>query len=463
MKNLFWIVAFAAFFFISEGCKQDNRVGFDLIQDEQISSKADIITDIASNTIGLDTIRTDNSSVAFLGQTNDPIFGKTKAEFAIQFNLSGALPHRLKDSVKNSSSEYEYFYHAFGKNPVVDSLVLFLAYDTAAHARSIVMGDPSIKQSVDLRLLKDTLDVANYGHTKIAPYLSDESLGIFDHTFSPENLTLRYKIKNQEYVDTFFNNNTIAFESKNKFIAYKLKGLALLNNTTDPSFLCRFNVASAETKLRVYYRNDEIIADDDIDEAVFYDFKVDVATNRNYAYTRYFSEVIHDYTGTELEGKIDIDTPNDDGKIYVQSLGGARTLLQFPGVREWVKDEKKLVRSAQLVIRRVEEDLNDNFSNLDELNLYKLSDNGTMSWLAEYIDAANSAYLAEEYDTVDDEFRFDITSYVNQLKDDPSTDLGLVLAPQGRSVYFGRATLHSAQSSMESSRMYVKISYSLVE
>lgn len=462
MKNLFWIVAFAAFFFISEGCKQDNRVGFDLIQDEQISSKADIITDIVSNTIGLDTIRTDNSSIALLGQTNDPIFGKTKAEFAIQFNLSGALQYRLKDSIKNINSEYEYFYHAFGKNPVIDSLVLFLAYDTAAHSRSIVMGDPSIKQSLDLRLLKDTLEAINYGYTKIAPYLSNESLGTFEHTFSPENQALRFKITNQEYVDTFLHSNTIAFESKNKFIAYKLKGLALLNNTADPSFLCRFNVSSAETKLRVYYRNDKIRLDGN-DDVVYYDFKVDVATNRYFTYTRYFTEIIRDYTSSELEGKVDIDVPNDNGKIYVQSLGGARTLLQFPGVREWVKDEKKLIRSAQLVIRRVDEDLNDNFSNLDKLSVYRLNESGTMNWLAEYIDATNSTNIAEEYDPVDNEFRFDITSYVNQLKDDPSTDLGLVLAPQGRNVYFGRTTLHSAQSTMENSRMYVKISYSLVE
>ncbi len=474
MRNIFWIVALVAIFFVSEGCKEDSRVGFDLIRNDQsLSSGADTIWAVNTQPIGEDTIRTDYSKSVSLGIVQDPIFGKTTAEFAVQFNLGGSLPFREKDSTLiEETGKYKYFYHAFGKAPKADSMFVILAYDTTAHTtahtRANTMGDLTLVQQLEVRLLNDTLAPTNYAHTEIAPLLAEKathSLGTAEHKFTPADLTYEFKVDNQQFVDTFLNNNTVAFSSKDNFVESKLKGLAFLNNSSDPSFLCRFLLDSG-TKLRIYYTNEAI---KDKDTTVYYDFKVDLATNRALAYTRYFTEIKHDYTGSELEGKVDAAQTEDNGKVYIQSLGGVRSLITFPGIKEWAKGEEnknKLIRNAQLIIRPIENDYSDFQPTLEKLSIYKMLEDKQMGWLSEYFIISDRIRddVSEEYDPVDNEFRFDITSYVNELKASPELEeKGLVLTAEDRHLTFGRTTLHSAASSNKDYRMFVKISYSYAE
>ena len=463
MKNLLWIVALLAIFFVSESCRQDNRVGFNLIEDDQIFSNSDTIKDIDVRVVVIDTIRTDNIGVSTFGVVDDPIFGTTSAEVAMQFNLGGAINFRERDSVLVSGSEYRFFYHEFGRNPKADSIVLFLRYDTAAFTSINTLGDLNLKQQIDVRLLKDTLAIENFNVTEIDPLLSNESLGITEHTFTPDSLTFRFKVTNQEFVDTFLNNNTTAFESQSIFSERKFKGLALLNNTDDPSFICRFNLANSQTRLRVYFTNESIAEKDTV---VFYDFGIDVSSSRDLAYTRYFTQIEHEYAGSEIEDKIE-NTSTENEKVYVQSLTGARTILKFPGIRKWFENEDYQVRFAHLVLRPVDEDNNDQFPSLELLEIYELSSDGETNPIAEYLgrDASGALTLVGEiYDPVDNEYRFDITSYVKKLRDTPNEEEnGLILTARNRSFTLGRTTLHSANSNAENLRMFVKITYSRIE
>lgn len=445
--------------FVLHACKRDNRIGFDLIEGDEIRSAADTLYNLRTWPIGNDTIRTDNTGFVTLGFVQDPVFGSTQSEVALQVNLSGAIPFKVLDSVLvDGTNQYSYFYHAFGKNPKVDSMFLFLAYDTAAQARNTILGDDQATQNLQLRLLADTLPKDLYGFQALQPYLSNTQLATYAHQYSPANEKLSIRIQNQAYVDSFLNNNTVAFASKLAFRDWKLKGLALLNADQNPSFITRYDLSNAETKLRIYYHNDSTLRKDTL---VYYDFRVDINSPRANALTRYYSHIQHRYEQAEFAAQLDNPSATGTQKLYIQALGGVRSLIDLSSIAQWPKANSVLVRNAQLVLRPVQADYTTLFPEIEKLSIYRLDANRIMQVVPEYLDVANSLYYSEAYDQVDNEYRFDITSQVQRIVNNQTEgDLGLVLVSEGRFFALGRNTLHAANTPQAAYRMFVKIVYS---
>ena len=97
-------------------------VGGDLIPNQDIFYvKTDTSFSISAYTIAYDTVVTQGFSEAILGETYDPIFGRTQASFITQLRIPTAN-------------------HRFGTNPTIDSAFFFLTFNESLGNEPIYIG-----------------------------------------------------------------------------------------------------------------------------------------------------------------------------------------------------------------------------------------------------------------------------------------------------------------------------------
>jgi len=101
---------FALMVIMLMSCTSDpGKLGLDLLPNDDLVVVGNVVdTSIQSYTASDDIQRTDESSFNILGAFNDPVFGKTIADFACQYRLSG--------------------FPLFNSIEEIDSLILYLAY-----------------------------------------------------------------------------------------------------------------------------------------------------------------------------------------------------------------------------------------------------------------------------------------------------------------------------------------------
>ena len=415
-------------------CKDDNRVGFDMIKDKVLVTSADILYDIQTRPITMDTVSGFNSGYALAGSVDDPIFGHSDLLTATEMELYGYTPVFGDDDIP------------YGTNPRIDPVVMSLSYDTV-YSRSVTLGSKYIAQELDIRLLTDTIPTGAYFHTKPDAFLGTTVLAHLTHT--PANTTneiVRFRITNQDFIDHLFDDPEVDFKS-NAALQDKFKGIALVPNGASNNSIVRYHLYNDSTRMRIYFKCDEIA---DIDTVVYKDLKVGL-------FSRMYTYANHDYQTAVFSAALDNESASDPGRIYVQSMGGARTLIKFPNIENWRANEGVILRAAELVLQPDESTISPDFPMLDYMTLYKLNEYGQLEPLTEYY---SSSYQAVSYDKIDGTYRFDVTSYVKNRIDNPTeADYGLVMMISSRSIMLGRNVLHSATSTDVAKRAYLKLTY----
>ncbi|MBK7634333.1 MAG: DUF4270 family protein [Saprospiraceae bacterium] len=113
-----WILI-AVLFILNSGCQDPLTVGNDLLDDQKINIGVIDSFDITTTTIPGERVVTHrpnvDSRLYYLGQMNDPLFGKTSAELFLKFQMGTVKPN----------------YHTEVRLKF-DSLVLTLQYDSTA-------------------------------------------------------------------------------------------------------------------------------------------------------------------------------------------------------------------------------------------------------------------------------------------------------------------------------------------
>lgn len=362
----------------------------------------------------IDTMATKNMSTLLLGSMMDPVMGRTNAGFVTQLHLSA--PNQR-----------------FGAQPVVDSVVLQLAL-------SGYYGDTTTMQTVHVYALADSLSASEnyyqFSDTDVEP--TDLANG-YQYTFQPKttgwvvgsdtltNAVIRIPLDNSfgQYLmdaDTSFYAAADVF----KQYCYGLK-VCCESVSEDGGIAYISPLLNDVTVLQLYYH----------DEAE------EEANGKRYNYyitstDTYYSQYDHDYSLGEpgfIQQVINHDTLLGQQVLYLQSMGGIRSLIQFPNLRHWedslagtrrhlILNEAKLIlpASAQLGDSSV-------FVAPSSLALLSLNADSTTSLVPDYYEG--TSYYGGTYTSSTKSVTFRIAEYLQRVMQGKTDSRGLYLSITG--------------------------------
>ena len=320
----FFITLFISTLFVFSACKKLNEateLGGNLIPSVDNVTTFDTTLSVeAYNDIFApinDSIFSASTDEHFLGQiNNDPLFGKTDARIFLELK-----PATYPFSFINKKDSLH-----------IDSVVLFLDYVET-------YGDTTIAQNINVYELAQTSDFSKtksylirenlftkaglLGSKLVVPQTLKDSVGLLDKDTIANALMIR--------LDDSFGQRLLNYDSTSSTGAYfndsvfqsNFKGFAL--ESTSGNAIMGFNLAGANTRLRIYYKDDN---NDNPDPAKWdtahtdFTFVSGSSANANY--------VSRDYSGTPLMAAQGGATP--DNLVYIQNTPGTFATVKVPGL-----------------------------------------------------------------------------------------------------------------------------------
>lgn len=317
--------------FVSSCKKEINTIGVDIVGENPLNVLTiDTIT-VEVHSELIDSLRTDELTTHLVGAYRDPVFGLNNASVYTQFRLS------------ESTQGFD-----FGSNAQPDSLVLYVKYKQYQ-----VFGDTLYTQhlsayELDEELFRDTSYYAfqtsnvmpdKVGQADFVPIFDTVKYVHEGDTLSKirpitirmtDDMALRMlQLGNEAYAD-------------NEGFLKAFKGLLI---TTDESQLpasggsmlyADFN--HVETFMRLYYHNDA-------QDSLYYDYIV----NNNTARYSHFNH--YNYADADADFRaqlIDKNTALGAQKLYLQGMGGVRTVINFPYIDNL--PDRLVVNEARLYV-----------------------------------------------------------------------------------------------------------------
>jgi len=413
-------------------CEKDpDAVGLEVtpVQDQLYVESVDTFT-IQGYTVAEDSLASSFTSLNLCGSHFDPVFGRVTAGFATQVKLSSVNP-------------------SFGDNPVPDSLVLVLAYNS-------YYGDTSNMQlfnvfELDETLLTDTTYYSNhrvqhlqtdYAHLSFYPRPTDsvpyDTLKLAPQlriNLSKVSPALAYKIL---YTPSDYLADNL------KFVEY-FKGLYV---TAAPvsygGSILYFNLLSSNTRLKLYYHNDE-------NDSLVYNLVINESCQR----FNHFNHYNYDYASQDFRKQVIYgDTSLGVNKMFLQGMAGTKVKLRLPLLKAWAAGRKIAINDAQLIIPGNEAE--PVLTPMTKMLLVKINENGSMSNLPDY--AVGDSYFGGGYNTGSNDYIFRITQHIQDMLKDSYTDYGMYLMASGAVVRANRFILNGPGHSLKP--MKLRIVYS---
>ncbi|MDB5031587.1 DUF4270 domain-containing protein [Mucilaginibacter sp.] len=320
--------------FILNSCKNQDTIGLGVNSATQLSNNLIDTSTIIVNTIPDDSVATSALPVTPLSYFKDPLFGTTEANLAIDLNLPGSTAYVIPPGTIS-----------------IDSAILVLRYAPGFYGDSIAS-----RYKVNVYQLAERLFASSkYINTKKWKYDSSNLLGtksFFSRTGDsikivqavaggPDTLVkippqLRIPI-NPNFINNILYNASATQLSSNLVFQNNVKGLyiTLDKNQSGPGGTFMFALDSAAA-IQIYYKNFDGTA---IDTA-----SVSLPS------VLHAAEIKHTYS-TTVQAELSNTTTPGKG-IYIQGLGGLRTRISFPYLKNIVKSlgSNIVINRAELVI-----------------------------------------------------------------------------------------------------------------
>ncbi len=413
-KILFLIILLTTTIF---SCKKDpTDVGINVqpAGDLLIVEKGDSSTFFTS-TILDDSVSSDGRSLGLFGHINDPVFGKTTADFITQF--------RIEDN-----NLY------FGTSLQADSIVLYLDY-------AGFYGDTTLPQKISIyELTKDLYyDSTYYSNFNISNYYNSSNL-LSEKTFypRPNDTALAITLPNS-LAQKFLNADTINFRNNDNFIKF-FKGLAFISDSAIGQSILYFSFISEKSVLRMYYKNSE-------DSAAQYDFIL----NNNCERVNKFN---HNYNNTNIATSLN-DTSST--KVYLQSMGGVKAKLKFE-LPEELNSKQIAINKAQLILTADDKIATqaDKYP-VPESLLIELIDN-TEGFDAPIDYYLSSDYFDGKYNSETNTYTFNLTRYIQKIVNNEVENNGFYIIPSGNKISANRlVVLNSGENKIRLKLFYTKL------
>ena len=430
-------IGFVGMVMIFWGCTNDiNDLGKNLLlPGDLVHVRNYSERNIKAYTVSDGNQRTDEPGYNLLGTFNDPIFGKTTADFACQFRLTG--------------------YPDFSKSPQIDSLVLHMYYkevygstktstttETSQRVKvyelaSDLFVDQKYYQDINLKGLSKGDILADYSF--VPKFKLDSLSSTYGSTKANPKDTVLQEINvklDQKLIQKLMAADSLTWSDNDKFLKY-FKGLyieagdiniggAIMKIATIP----QASSIPQGTYLVLHYHNSE-------KDSLYYSY----AINENSARVSRFA---HDYSKTAFAAHLD-KTDVQDTLIYLQTTGGLRSKILIPNLGAWSDSTNFAINRAELIFQ-VDSTVTDLTKLLpaEQLVLTALDKDGKEYFPSDL--AFSSLYYGGTYNSKDKTYRFNIAKHMQEVIEKKKENYGFYLSTAFRSATFRRVVLKGATS-----------------
>jgi len=396
-------------------CEEPDVVGLQTqIKNDKLNISFSDTTSIIAFSQIEENVRSDELTKNLLGSYFDPVFGTTSASLYTQLRLSSSNV-------------------TFGISPIFDSLILSFAY-------SGYYGDTTIPMDVKVYeitedMYRDSTYYSNqnftYDNYELANYTfipnPNDSVEIDNENYGPH---LQIKLDKKLGDKFLYYSRTSDFASSENFINF-FKGLYItMQSQNNKGAILYFDLLSSLSKLTMYYHNNT--------DTSYFNFVI----NENCARVNTFEHNNYSDANVDLKNQtIRNDTSLGDKRIFIQAMAGIRTKIRFPNLKNWLDSGKIAINSAELVFDVDESDITINdYSPPERLGLVKLNKEGKLFFLSDYNEG--SSYFGGYYNETKKEYRFRISTHVQEMLEENINDYGLILLANERQTTANRVVLN---------------------
>jgi hypothetical protein len=413
LRALLPAALFLATLVLPASCKKESDIGLGLQPGDDLlnAQLTDTIT-LWTKTERDDSLRSDKPTLCVIGSNNDPDFGKTMAGLYAQFLIPGTI---------NNIN--------FGNTPVLDSTVLLLRYNFD------YFGDTATLQTFNVFQMTESIHKDSAYYATTTKTFNTAPIGTL--TFSPrprtpvisgsDTLPAHIRI----VLDPAFGNSIFSLAAgagnilnDNTELLSALNGLFIApNNPAQQSgegALLYFSPKDTLTRLTMYYRDDANV-------------------NKSFSFSitsqsAYFGSYQHDYsdfTLTAITNQLNtpLGGPYNFNEVFVQSLGGLRTRIEFPFIAQLRPDVlgyNIAINKAELVLKvDPAASANPNLPPNNRLYVTSFSDAGKQQLLTDFLVPASN--FDGNYDPATGEYRINMAIYFQRLLNGEEPNTGLLL------------------------------------
>lgn len=420
-----FVVGFACIVIALGSCTDDiNDLGKDLLDKSDLVTVRKWVSEkqmIKAYTMSDEKQRTDEPPFNLLGSFNDPIFGKSTANYACQLRLNT--------------------FPKFKANDVIDSIVYYIAYkeiygDTLTAQKlkvyelaSDLIFDNKYYQDIDLKGLAKSEVLAELNYIpKFKDTLQSSTSTIKDTVNQEIALHLNHSLARK-----LMATDSITLSDNEKFIKH-FKGLYIeagdlasggtIMKTTGSGMVLYFRKQNDTTKYK----------------QTFY-------VTKNAANVSQFK---HDYSTTKFAANLDKQTAQDS-LIYLQTTGGLRTKVLIPDLGNWSDSTNFAINKAELVFQ-VDSTITDLTKLLPPEQLVfsaigvDKDGNPTKYFPSDFL--FSQAYYGGTYNSKDKTYRFNIAKHLQEVIDKKAgkENYGFYLETAFRAASFRRVVLKGTTS-----------------
>ncbi len=373
-------------------CKKDPyEIGFSLLPpSDTLNVKTTDTCTVEAFSMRQDSVRTDKSSTLIMGSMMDPIFGLTTAGFYAQLRLSSEGAD-------------------FGKNPVLDSLVLVLFYNG-------YYGDTLTRQNVKVYEISqdfsyDSLFFSNQSLTTYPTVLADQdffprikdSVKVYKTKLAPHlriNLTRQTNYLGQKIL----NAPADVLTTNSAFMKF-IKGLYVTAKpVSGKGALLNFTVSNGVSKMVVYFHD----GNDPQNDSLHYDMVFNEISAR-------FIHVDHNgYLDASPDLKQQIlnrDSAQGANKLFLQGMGGVKIKFKFPFIKALGKGKVIAINDAILQLQNMENDTI--YTPPPSLTMIRQDSIGRIGYLID--NNEGSGYFGGTYNTSSRTYFFRLTQHFQKV------------------------------------------------
>ncbi len=416
-------------------CNESSVVGLDVQPSNDLLNVGfEDTTSINTRTVKGDSLITDETLISsgnvLIGKYIDPVFGTSIASIYTQL--------RLPTNIVATS---------FGTAPICDSIIISLIYEGTAYGKK----DKKL-QKLNVYQLSESMSTAStyYSNSTLSKFSTDLTAAD-GYVFQPRTgsstsdsvTVLGVKLKPQLRVplDNAFgqlllNNQGTGNIATNTDFQNFFKGVYITteNTSTLPGEGNILHFKFGESKVTLYYHNSTT-------DSLKYDFNLGSVAR--------FNHFEHDYAGASADLTNQFSTPSQtqNNTVYVQSMAGAKTKIEFPHLMNWLKNGMIGVNKAELVISvdtTVSTYMIDTFAAPAALILFGINDDGTTYAIPDAFEGAT--YFGGTLNSGAVQYRFNIARYIQQVLDGDRNNNGLYILASNGAVYGNRAVISGGQS-----------------
>lgn len=401
-------------------------IGGDLIPPQDIFRvKTDTSFQLSVFTEPYDSVITSSFTEAIVGETFDPVFGKTRASFLSQVNIPTLG-------------------HSFGTNPTLDSAFIYLSLNDQLGEEPIHINVYELADSLVADSTYNSLDPIDgwYNPSVIASTSVPYGGGNEDLVKLPLNQGWVYdKLINPTLTDT-----TIMLTQEN-FLKH-FYGIHVSPATTFDTYkkgMYYFNFLNSLSRMVLYYKNDEQEVDT---VSLSYSYVFSDASVR-------FNHFEHNFDAADPDIKMNFNPlgSEQDSVFYVKGFGGAKGVLVLDDILNWVDSMPVAINRAELRIELEEHSHLPADTILNSLFFYQRKDNENQNILDYQINGDSNG---GSYSRSKKYYSYNITYHLQSLLNDPESSNILYIEPRSA---FQRADGAVLRSGNHSSRMKLIITY----